>query len=352
MAIMRMHRKDRPEAPEREQQAEEPEAPTDLPAPSWWAAVKRTFGEYKRDDLGDRAAALTYYGVLSIFPAMLVVVSLVGLGGTSVSEGLIKNLGDLAPGPAKQILVNALTELQQSQTGAGFVALLSLALALWSASGYVAAFMRASNVVYDVPEGRPIWKTLPIRVAVTLVTLTLLSISAIAVVVSGPLAQKAGDLIGLGSEAVTTFNIVKWPVLVLMISFLFALLYWASPNAKQGFKWVTPGGLVAILLWLVASAGFAFYVANFSSYNKTYGSLAGIIVFLVWLWISNVAILFGAELNAELERGRAITTGHPVKEEPYMELRDTRALDEDDLPAKAHDPDERDDPDEKRGHSR
>jgi len=351
---MRMHRKDRAEAPEREQRVEEPEAPTDLPAPSWWAAVKRTFGEFKKDDLGDRAAALTYYGVLSIFPAMLVVISLVGLGGRSVSEGLIKNLGDLAPGPAKEILVNALTELQRSQTEAGFVALFSLALALWSASGYVAAFMRAANVVYDVPEGRPIWKTLPIRVAVTLVTLVLLSISAIAVVVSGPLAEKAGDLVGLGSEAVTTFDIVKWPVLILMVSFLFALLYWASPNAKQGFRWVTPGGFLAILLWLAASAGFAFYVANFSSYNKTYGSLAGIIVFLVWLWISNIAILFGAELNAELERGRAITTGHPAKEEPYMELRDTRALDEDDLPAreKEHDPDERDDPGEKRGHSR
>jgi len=313
---------------------EVPDGPTDLPARSWWKAVKRTFGEYREDNLGDWAAALTYYAVLSIFPGMLVVISLVGLGGRSVTAGLIENLGGLAPGPAREILVNALTELQNSRVGAGAVALIGIALAIWSASGYVAAFMRASNIVYDVPEGRPLWKTLPIRVAVTLVTLVLLSVSAVAVVVSGPLARRAGDLVGLGPAAVTTFGIVKWPALLLIVSFLFALLYWASPNAEQGFRWVTPGGILAIALWLAASAGFAFYVANFSSYNKTYGSLAGIIVFLVWLWISNTAILLGAELNAELERGRAITAGHPADEEPYVELRDTRALDEDAPPGR------------------
>ena len=313
-------------------QEEAPDGPTELPGSSWWGAVRRTFGEYKKDNIGDWAAALTYYSVLSIFPGLLVIISLVGMGGASVTEGLTKNLEDLAPGPVREILAKALTELQSAQVGAGLTALIGLVLAIWSASGYVAAFMRASNVVYDVPEGRPIWKTLPIRVGVTLVTLVLLSTSAIAVVVSGPLARRAGDVIGLGSAAVRTFGIVKWPVLLLIVSFLFALLYWASPNAKQGFRWVTPGGVLAILLWLAASAGFAFYVANFSSYNKTYGSLAGIIVFLVWLWISNIAILLGAELNAELERGRAITTGHPADEEPYVELRDTRALDEDEMP--------------------
>jgi membrane protein len=294
--------------------------------------VKRTFAEYKDDNLSDWAAALTYYGILSIFPAMLVIISLIGLGGKSVSDDLINNMGDLAPGAVKQVLENALRELQKGQGGASLVALLGLALAIWSASGYVAAFMRASNAVYDVPEGRPIWKTLPIRVAVTLVTLVLLSVSAIAVVITGPLAKRAGDILGLGSAAVTTFNIVKWPILLLIVSFLFALLYWASPNAKQGFRWVTPGGLLALVLWLVASAGFAFYVANFSSYNKTYGSLAGLIVFLIWLWITNIAILLGAELNAELERGRAIAAGHPADQEPYVELRDTRNIDEKDLP--------------------
>ncbi|GAB3690129.1 YihY/virulence factor BrkB family protein [Actinocorallia lasiicapitis] len=312
-------------------------APTELPAASWWAAVQRTFTEYLEDGLGDKAAALTYYSVLSIFPAMLVIISLVGLGGTSVSSGLIANIDALAPGSVRQILTDGLTEIQDGRGGAGLIALLGLLAALWSASGYVAAFMRASNVIYDVPEGRPLWKTLPIRIGVTVVTLALLSLSAVAVVVTGPLARRAGDVLGLGSVAVTTFDIAKWPILLLIVSFLFALLYWASPNAKQGFRWVTPGGILALVLWLAASAGFAFYVANFGSYNKTYGSLAGLIVFLVWLWLTNNAILLGAELNAELERSRAITAGHPADEEPYVELRDTRALSPEDRPAPVSD---------------
>ncbi|WP_019632381.1 YihY/virulence factor BrkB family protein [Actinomadura atramentaria] len=302
-----------------------------MPPRSWWGALKRVAGEFRNDELGDRAAALTYYGVLSIFPAMLVVVSLVGLGGTSLSQDLITNVGAMAPGSVKDVLVDALTELQRGRGGAGAVAVVSLAAAVWSASGYVAAFMRASNAVYDVPEGRPIWKTLPIRIAVTVITLVLLAALAVAVVVSGPLAERAGDLIGLGSAAVTAWNIGKWPVMLVVVGFLFALLYWASPNARHGFRWVTPGGGLALVMWLAASAGFAFYVANFASYNKTYGSLAGVVVFLVWLWISNLALLLGAELDAELERGRSMAAGRPRDHEPYVEPRDTRAIDDPEL---------------------
>jgi YihY family inner membrane protein len=305
----------------------EAHAPTDLPPISWWGAVKRTFREFKEDGLQDWAAALTYYSVLSIFPAILVVVSLVGLGGTSVSDSLITNVGTMAPGSVKQILTSALTELQRGRADASLAAIIGLAAAVWSASGYVGAFMRASNAVYDIGEGRPIWKTVPIRIAVTLVTLVLLSASAIAVVVSGPIARRLGDLLGFGSAAVTTWNIAKWPIMLVIVSFLFALLYWAAPNAKRGFRWVTPGGILALVIWLVASAGFALYVAEFGSYNKTYGSLAALIIFLVWLWLTNTAILLGAELNAELERGRAIAAGHPKDEEPYVEPRDTRNLD-------------------------
>jgi membrane protein len=316
--------------PVEERAEREPDSPTDLPPVSWWAAVKRVLSEFKDDDLTDRAAALTYYSVLSIFPALLVVVSLVGLAGKSVSQSLITNLGDLAPGSVKQVITNAITELQRGQGGAGLVALISLAAGVWSASKYVAAFMRASNAVYDVAEGRPIWKTLPIRIAVTLVTLTLLSVSAVAVVISGVLADRTGHVLGIGTAAVTTWNIAKWPILLVIVSFLFALLYWASPNAKQGFRWVTPGGVMALVIWLAASAGFAVFVAEFGSYNKTYGSLAGVVIFLVWLWISNLALLLGAELNAELERGRAIAAGLPAGEEPYVRMRDTRALPDDD----------------------
>lgn len=299
-----------------------PDRPTELGRRHWWGAVRRTMVEYRVDNLSDWAAALTYYAVLSIFPALLVLVSAIGLAGHSATQALLDNLGQLAPGPVRQILATAIRNLQNSQGSAGLVVVVSLLVALWSASGYVAAFMRASNAIYDVPEGRPIWKTVPIRVSVTLVMLVLLAVSAVAVVITGGLADRVGRVLGIGSMAVTIWDIAKWPVLLVIVSFMFALLYWASPNARQGFRWVTPGGVLAVVVWVVASGLFAFYVANFASYNKTYGSLAGVIVFLVWLWISNLAILLGAELNAELERGRGIAAGQPSQREPYMELRD------------------------------
>jgi membrane protein len=304
----------------------EPQRPTDLPGGSWWAAVKRTVREFQVDNLKDWAAALTYYGMLSIFPALLVLVSLVDLAGKGTSQALLDNLGQVAPGSVNQILAAAIRNLQQTRGSAGVLALVGLAAAVWSASSYIAAFMRASNAIYDVPEGRPVWKTLPIRLGVTLVVMVLLAVSAVAVVATGGLADRIGRLLGVGPAAVTAWDIAKWPVLLLIVSFMFALLYWASPNARQGFRWVTPGGVLAVLVWVAVSVAFALYVANFGSYNKTYGSLAGVIIFLVWLWLSNIAILLGAELNAELERGRAIAAGQPPDKEPYMELRDTSKL--------------------------
>jgi len=284
--------------------------------------------EFKEDNLTDWAAALTYYGILAIFPALLVLVSVLGLIGSSATQPLIDNLGDVAPGPAKEIFTSAIKNLQGSQGAAGVFFVIGLVGALWSASGYVAAFMRASNSIYDIEEGRPIWKTLPTRVGLTLVLLVLLAISAVAVTLTGGLAKQVGGLIGVGDTAVTVWNIAKWPVLLLIVSFMFALLYWAAPNVKHPkFRWVSPGGILAVIGWLIASAALAFYVSKFGSYNKTYGSLAGPIVFLVWLWISNIMVLLGAEFNAELERGRAIEAGHPADEEPFVEPRDTRKMD-------------------------
>jgi membrane protein len=302
------------------------ERPTQLPGGSWWAAVKRTVREFRVDNLSDRAAALTYYSVLSIFPALLVLISLVDLAGQGTIQTLLDNLGRVAPSSVNDILTTAIRNLQQTHGSAGVLALVGLAAALWSASSYIAAFMRASNAIYDVPEGRPVWKTLPIRIGVTVLVMVLLAASAVAVVATGGLADRIGQVLGIGKAAVTAWDIAKWPVLLLIVSFMFALLYWASPNARQGFRWITPGGVLAVVVWVIASVAFALYVANFGSYNKTYGSLAGVIVFLVWLWLSNTAILLGAELNAELERGRAIATGHPADEEPYMELRDTSRI--------------------------
>ena len=305
-----------------------PETPTDLKAGSWWSVLKRTVTEFKDDNLTDWAAALTYYGILAIFPALLVLVSALGLIGNSATQPLIDNLGKVAPGPAKEIFTSAIKNLQGSKGAAGVFFIVGLAGALWSASGYVAAFMRASNSIYDIEEGRPIWKTLPTRVVLTLVLLVLLAISAVAVTLSGGLAKEVGGLIGLGDMAVTVWSIAKWPVLLLVVSFMFALLYWAAPNVKHPkFRWVSPGGVLAVIGWVIASLAFAFYVANFGSYNKTYGALAGPIIFLVWLWISNIMVLLGAEFNAELERGRAIEAGHPEREEPFVEPRDTRKMD-------------------------
>jgi membrane protein len=303
------------------------ERPTRLGRRSWLGVFKRTVSEFREDNLTDWAAALTYYGVLSIFPMLLALVSILGLIGTSATQPLLDNLGGLAPGPAKQILTSALQGLQKSQGAAGIMVIVGLVLALWSASGYVAAFMRASNAIYDIGEGRPIWKTIPTRLGVTLVTVILLAVCAVAVVVTGPLAKQVGNVVGLGGAAVTAWDIAKWPVLIVIVSFMFALLYWAAPNVKHPkFHWISPGGVLAVLIWIVASAAFAFYVANFSSYNKTYGSIGGVIAFLTWLWISNVVILLGAEFNAELERGRQIEAGHPEDKEPFLEPRDTRKL--------------------------
>jgi membrane protein len=293
---------------------------------SWLAAGRRTLREFGDDQLQDRAAALTYYGVLSIFPGLLVLISLLGLFGTSATQPLITNLTQAAPASVRQLIKPVTANLQHGHGAAGLAAIVGIALALWSASGYIAAFMRAANVVWDVPEGRPFWKTTPVRVGVTVLILVLLVASALLVVVTGGLAAHVGQVLGIGPAAVTAWDIAKWPVLLIIVSLMISILYWVAPNAKRGFQWVSPGGVLAVVAWLIASGLFAVYVANFSHYNKTYGSIAGVIVFLIWLWISNIAILFGAEFNAELERGRAARAGVPLGQEPYVEPRDMSKL--------------------------
>lgn len=303
-----------------------PDSPTDLSAGSWLAAGKRSLSEFKNDILQDRAAALTYYGIQALFPGLLVLVTLLGLLGRSATQPLMTNLTAAAPSAVRQILQHAVSNLQRNHGTAGVLAIVGILLGLWSASSYVAAFMRASNAIYDVPEGRPAWKTYPLRFGVTLLVVVLLAFSALIVVVTGGLARHVGQLIGASSAAVTVWDIAKWPVLLIIFGLMLAVLYWASPNAKRRFRWVSPGALVAIVAWLIASGLFGLYVANFGHYNKVYGSIAGIIIFLIWMWISNVAILLGAEFNAELERGRAIAAGNPPDAEPFVELRDTRKL--------------------------
>src|SRR3954464_7589907 len=306
-----------------QERSDVPDQPTELPKEAFPVILKRTFKQFGEDQLTTWAAALTYFGVLSLFPMLLALVSVLGVIGPSATQPLLDNLSNVAPGPAKDILTNVLTSLESNKGGSTVALIIGLAAAIWAASGYIGAFMDASNNVWDVPEGRPIWKKLPVRLGVTVILLVLLTVTALAIVFTGPLAQKLGDLIGLGATFVDVWNIAKWPILLLIVSFMISLLYWACPNVKQpGFPWVTPGGLLAVVLWIIASALFAFYMANFSSYNKTYGSLGGVIVFLIWLWITTIISLLGAEFNAEMERSRQIAAGHPPDEEPYLPLRD------------------------------
>jgi membrane protein len=327
----RAGRGERDTRPGRRGDRDTPDSPAALGKASWPAVLKRTLKEFKQDELTDRAAGLTYYGILALFPALLVLISLLGIAGSSATQTVLDNIQKLAPGAARDVLTNAVNQLQGSAGVGSVLAIVGLLGALWSASGYVAAFIRTSNAVYDLPEGRPVWKVLPVRVGLTLALMILATVSALIVVLTGGLARQFGTALGIGDTALTVWSIAKWPVLVLLVTIMLALLYWAAPNAKgRGFKFVSLGSFLALLIWLVASAGFAFYVADFGSYNKTYGTLAGVIIFLVWLWITNLAVLLGLEFDAEMARERAIIGGHPRLEEPYVEPRDTRKWSDED----------------------
>ncbi|MET9866116.1 YihY/virulence factor BrkB family protein [Streptomyces sp. NPDC006386] len=317
--------------PDEQVERQAPDTPADLPKRSWGAVLKGTLKEFKKDELTDRAAALTYYGILALFPALLALISLLGIVGQSATQQVLDNIQKLAPGAAQDVLRNAVQQMQGNAGLGSVMAIVGLALAVWSASGYVAAFIRSANAVYDVPEGRPVWKVLPVRVGVTVVLMVLAVVSAVIVVFTGGLARQVGTALGVGDTALTVWSIAKWPVLVVLVTIMIAILYWATPNAKvRGFRWITPGSFLALVIWMIASAGFALYVANFASYNKTYGTFAGVIIFLVWLWITNLAILLGLEFDAEMHRQRAVAGGHPPGDEPYVEPRDTRKWDEED----------------------
>jgi len=307
-----------------------PDDPTDLDAPSWRGVLKRTVTEFKEDNCTDWAAALTYYGVLAVFPAAIALLSLVGLVGDprQTTDALLGIVEDLGPASATETFAGPIEALASREQAAGFALVLGLATALWSASGYVGAFGRAANAVYEVDEGRPFYKLRPLQLLVTLVCVVLLAIVALALVVTGPVTEAVGNAIGVGGAMVTAWDIAKWPVMALVVSFIFSLLYYATPNVQQPkFRWFTWGGLLALIVWVLASAAFALYVANFSSYNKTYGSLAAVVVFLVWLWISNLAVLFGAEFNAELERGRELAAGMTEAAETIqLPPRDTKKM--------------------------
>jgi membrane protein len=306
-----------------------PDSPTDLTKRSLLFVLRKTVREFQQDQCTDLAAALTYYAVLSLFPALLVLVSLLGVfgQGRETVDAVLETASGVVPGDAMNLLRQPIEQLVASPS-AGVALITGLLGAVWSASGYVGAFGRAMNRIYEIDEGRPVWKLRPLQLVLTLAGLLLAAAAAVMLAVSGPVAEAVGDAIGAGSIAVTAWNIAKWPVILVCVVLAVAVLYYATPNVKQPkFRWISIGAAFAILAWLVASVLFGFYVANFGSYNKTYGALAGVIVFLLWLWITNLALLFGAELDAELERGRQLQAGLRAERDLQLPPRDTRVVD-------------------------
>jgi membrane protein len=289
--------------------------------------LKRTISEFQSDNLSDWAAALTYYSVLALFPMLIVLVALLGLvGQDGTVNTLIGSLREAGLGKVAKSVQDPLRQVVDHKGGAG--ALLGFALigSLWSASGYVGAFMRAANAIYDVQEGRSFWKRRPMQVVMTLGMVLLLALILLALVLTGSLAVAIGDAIGVGKDAVDVWNIAKWPVLMLVVMTMFAFLYYVAPNVRQPrFRWITPGGILGVVLWIAASAGFGIYLANLGSYDRTYGTLASVIVFLVWLWITNLALLLGAEFDAELERERELAAGLPAEERIQLPPREPAA---------------------------
>ena len=304
-----------------------PDSPTDLTKPAWGYIVKRTIREFSSDRCTDLAAAMTYFAVLSVFPGLLAVVSLLGVvgQGEATTRTIIEMLERLgAPENAVSLIEGPINQLTTS-TAAGLTLAVGVIGAVWTASGYVRSFGRAMNNIYEVPEGRPIWKLYPIMLGITLSLIITVVLMMLLLLLSGQVAETLGSMIGLGDTALQTWNIAKWPVMVLLVVFMIALLYYATPNVRQPkFRWISIGAFVAILVMAAATAGFGFYVSNFGNYNATYGTIGGVIVLLLWIWIMNVVLLFGAELDAEIERGRQLQAGIEAEETLRLPPRDTR----------------------------
>lgn len=307
-------------------ESRKPDSPTDLERPPIKLAIKGAISEFGRDQVTDLAAALTYYSVLSIFPAMLALISLLGVVGESeaTADAVIDLLRQAGQDQAADLLADPIRNMARSQA-AGVTLVFGLALALYAASNYVNAFGRAMNRIYQIDEGRPIWKLRPQMLAVTVVLVLIAAIIMLGLVLSGEVAATIGALVGLEDQSVQIWNIAKWPVILFLVVLAVAILYYATPNIQQPkFRWISLGAFVAITVWIIATLGFGFYVSNFGNYERTYGSLAGVIVFLLWLWLTNTVLLFGAEVDAEVERARQLQAGIAAEETLQLPPRDTR----------------------------
>ena len=312
-----------PDAPKK------PESPTDLGKAGWRFTGKAAVAEFQRDQCTDLAAALTYYSVLSVFPAILALVSLLGVfgQGQATTDALLDVLNRLGQDQVAALLEEPITAMSTSQAP-GITLVIGLGGALWGASGYVGAFGRSLNRIYQVAEGRPVWKLRPVVLLITLGLVVMAALVLVGLVVSGPIARAIGDTVGLGDESQRIWDLAKWPVILAIVVVMVAVLYYATPNVKQPkFRWISVGSAVAIGIWVVGSLGFGFYVSNFSRYNALYGSVGGIIVFLLWLWLTNVALLLGAEIDAELERARELAAGIRAERRLQLPMRDSSGAD-------------------------
>ena len=306
-----------------------PDSPADVTKPSWKYIAKKTLREFTKDQCPDLAAALTYYAVLSIFPALLALVSLLGIFGDAkkTTSALMEIVQGFAPGDTVDAIRQPIEQLSSS-SAAGLTLVLGILTALWSASGYVGAFGRAMNRIYEIDEGRPFIKLRGTMLAVTIAAVLIVLVLSAMLVLSGPVADAVGNSIGLGGAVLTAWNILKWPVILLLVILVIAILYYATPNVKQPkFRWMSLGSAIALVIFLLASLAFAFYVANFNSYEKTYGAIGGVIISLLWLWILNMSLLFGAEFDAEMERGRQLQAGIKAEETIQLPPRDTKQSD-------------------------
>lgn len=308
---------------------DKPDSLAEITKPSWMYVLRKSVREFSTDQCMDLAASLTYYATLALFPALMAVFSLLGVigQGQQAADALLGIVASVAPGDTVETLRGPIEEIATSPA-AGFALISGVVLAVWSASGYVGAFTRAMNRIYEIEEGRPFWKLKPTQLMVTLIAILLVVVAGLLLVVSGPIAHAVGEAIGIGEVGVTVWQIAKWPVLAFIVVLMVAVLYYFTPNAKQPrFRWISAGAVIAIVVLAIASVGFGIYVANFSNYERTYGSFAGVIIFLLWLWITNIALLFGAEFDAELERGRELQAGTAAEERLQLPPRDTRKID-------------------------
>lgn len=307
-----------------------PEGPEDLHKPTFLFSLKMTAREFGSDQCTDIAASLVYYAVLALGPAIIAVVSILGLFSPGTISALSTDVLKPALPPSTFSIVSGLITNASKAPGAGVGLAIGIVGALWSASGYVGAFGRAMNRIYSIPEGRPVWKLRPTQLGVTALVVVLVVLGALLLVSAGPVVEQFAKVIGLGPVAVVVFQVVKWPILIAFAIIGVAVLYYFSPNVRQPkFKWTSTGSILALVVWALATAGLGIYLtlSGGGSYSKSYGPIAGVIIFLLWLWITNLALLFGAEFDAELERSRELQAGLPAEEQIQLPLRDTRQSD-------------------------